>query len=113
MHKEYTALITLTNTLNNSQTLQTILSKSKQEFINDEELVSIAIGFINELSKIASNIPVDFYVLNRDLSYFIIAIKNYSKALFNKYTLVNTYRLYDFFKIEIYNLNNFLNTINM
>lgn len=113
MHNEYKIMMTLTETLNESEHLiHKIISKNKNEFVDDDKLINIAMGLVAETNEIIEHLPSDFYTLNPKLSNAFICIKKYSKTMLNKYSLVNTHKLYDFIKIEICDLRDYLNSLN-
>lgn len=111
MHNEYNVMMTLTATLN-SNLLNEIISTEKSDFVNNENLVNVSIGIIDETKKIIDNLPSDFYILNPFVNNFVVAIRKYHSSLLNYHLLVNTYRLYDFIKIELQSLKKYLNSIN-
>ena len=113
MHNEYKIMMTLTGTLNESESIvNEIISKNKDEFANDDKLINIAMGLVAETNKIIESLPSDFYTLNPKLSNSFMCIKKYSKTMLNKYSLVNAHKLYDFIKLEICELKNYLNSVN-
>ena len=107
------SLLELKQYLNNSSPLiNSIISKSKDEFSEDEVSINIAIGFLSELKEILFCINMDHYVFNRNLADSISILKNYSFNLLSKYKVPNSYKLYDCLKIDVINLKNFLNSVN-
>ena len=111
MHNEYEIMMTLTTTLN-SDLLTKITNIEKNNFVTDDNLINVAVGIVNEIKKITDYLPSNFYVLNPKLSNYVISIKKYHSSLLDTNLLVNTYKLYDFLKIELTGLKNYLNSIN-
>lgn len=106
------SLIILSNTINNAASIiNDITSISKKEFANNEILINIGIGFISEINEIISTIDDEIYMLNDSLYKIVLPIKKFSKNLFNNYKIVNAYKLYDFFVIELKNLKSFFNSL--
>ncbi len=106
------SLIILSNTINNtSSIIDDIVSISKKEFASNEPLINMATGFISEINEIISTIDDEIYILNDSLYKIILPIKKFSRNLFNNYKIVNAYKLYDFFLIDLKNLQAFLNSL--
>ena len=98
-----------------------------EEEINSLERPSIVIYFVEdgdslwsvakrygttvEKIKTANNMEDDIFVLSPKLHDVTLPITRYSNNLFNKYILVNSFKLYDALSIDIKNLTNFLNEI--
>ena len=107
----YTVLMNIKDTFSNSPILKRILSKNKKQFSEDDELITIAIGMLNELNVSFSKIKTDIYVLNNELYEIIKPIQEYSNKPFNKYGTVNAYKLYDVFKVDLTNLLIYINKV--
>ena len=112
MKNGYKILTTLTSTLNESESLiNSILKEGKDNFSNNDDYINIAIGFINEIGDMLTNLDENIFILNRKLYDISTPILNYSRDLFNEHKFVNAYKLYDTLKIDIKNLKDFLNAI--
>lgn len=106
------SLIILSNTIKSaSSIINDIVSFNKTDFANNEALINTAIGFISEISEIMSTIDEEIYILNDNLYKIILPIKKFSRNLFNNYKIVNAYKLYDFFMIDLKSLQVFLNAL--
>ena len=110
MHNEYKSLSLIKNCLNNcTPILKEINSATKQQFSNDANLIMLATGITSEIKNFLDYISLDFLALNKELSEIIIPIKKYCSSFINIYGFANTYRLYDFFKIDLSKLKEYLN----
>lgn len=112
MKNGYKTLMLLTNTLNDNDSLiKEILSKNKESFSKNEIHINIAIGILGEIKDITANLDEEIFMFSKKLYNILTPIISYSKQLFNKYHIVNTYKLYDCLKIDLHNLKIFLNSI--
>ena len=110
MNSDIKLLNTLANSLNNSlPVINKILSSDKQEFSNNNEYITIAIGIINEIKEISLNLSDDLCFINKNLYENLRSITIYSNNIFDTFNLVNTYKLYDCLKIDVITLINYLN----
>ena len=111
MKNGYTLLKTLTTTLNtNAPLIEEILSNGKESFSKNEKYINIGIGIINEVKDILINLDDEIYILNKRIYDTIYPIISYSNNLFNKYNIVNSYKLYDALSLDLKNLKDLLNS---
>lgn len=113
MKNGYQMLNLLTSKLNENMELTSkIASTDKESFVNNDKLITISIGLLNEIGEIISAIDENIFVLSKRMYDILFPIKNYSTSITNKYGFVNAYKLYDVIKIDITELRNILNEIN-
>ena len=113
MKNGYKILTLLTSILNNNEPLvKDILNEDKEAFSKNENHINIAIGILSEIKDVTANLDEEVFILSQKLHSILMPIISYSKQLFNKYHIVNTYKLYDCLKIELHNLKIFLNSVN-
>ena len=106
----YSSLKKLSEVLD-SKIIQAITKNTKDNFSNNEQQITVALGIAGEIYDIISTIDEEIYILNKDLSSLILPIKSYYGNLLNDYKLVNSYMLYDSFKIDLVNLKSFLKQV--
>lgn len=106
----YSALKKLSEVLD-SKIIQAITKNTRDSFADNEQQITIALGIASELYDIISTIDEEVYILNKDLNSLILPIKSYYGNLLNNYKLVNSYMLYDSFKIDLANLKSFLKQV--
>ena len=106
----YQSLLTLKKTIiQNNSVIENILSLSKEKFSSREDLITIAIGLIGEIREITVTLDNnDAILLSSKLNELINYIKEYGANLFTHYKIVNAYKLYDFIKIDLQKLKDFL-----
>ena len=105
-------LLILKDTLNNNENLiNNMSSLSKDDFAQNDELITVCIGVVTELREIIAACDKDIYILNKKLYDLICPVMEYGSNLFTPYKIVNAYKLHDFIKIDLQNLKKFLNTL--
>ena len=108
----YQTFKSLDNVLKNSKKItDKIESISKEEFANNETLLTIAIGFIAELKQIFMSFDDKPYILNKDFSDLAHSTIDFASNLLNKYNLPNAYKVYDYIKIDLKKLKDFVSSI--
>ena len=112
MKNGYELLTLLQNKLNkNDALIANIIKDGKDKFSNDENMIMIAIGILNEIKEITYSLDQELFILNKHLYNILMPIAAYADNMFNQYNFVNAYKLYDTIKIDVLNLKDFLNKI--